>query len=239
MKVFWLALILFAYSINAKPMLNVVTEEWVPYNFTDERGEIVGRATKKVREVLDDAQISYEIRSYPWVRSMKIAQTKANTMIYSIYRTEEREPLFLWACPLLSPVKEYLFKLRSRDDIKLTSLDDAKNYIISLVRGSITHEYLLAQGFKNGVNLDLTADPSASPRKLLARRVDFIITTEYTAYERMREMGRPFELLEIAYEVKNANERQACMAFSKNTDLSIIQSVRAALAKHNEQFESP
>ncbi|CAH9053484.1 hypothetical protein PSECIP111951_02463 [Pseudoalteromonas holothuriae] len=239
MRVYWFVFLLCSCTIHAQPILSVVTEDWMPYNFINEEGEVVGRATKKVREVLEAAQVPYEIRVYPWVRSMKLTQTKANTMIYSIYRTKERESMFLWACPLLKPVKEYLFKLRSRDDVKLTSLEDAKKYITSLVRGSISHEYLRARGFKADVNLDLSADPSASPRKLLARRVDFIITTEYTAYEMMKGLGKPYELLEIVYEVKNADERSACMAFNKNTDPHIIERVRKALVEHNANFVSP
>ncbi|CAM4238848.1 substrate-binding periplasmic protein [Pseudoalteromonas byunsanensis] len=239
MRVCWLVLLLLPCFSIAQPMLNVVTEEWVPYNFTNEKGEIVGRASQKVREVLDAAGVQYEIRSYPWVRSMKLAQSKKNTMIYSIYRTSERESLFLWACPLLNPVKEFLFKLRTRDDIHVETLDDAKKYITSLVRGSISHEYLVERGFENGVNLDLTADPSASPRKLLARRVDFIITTEYTAYERMKELGHPYELLEAVHEVKNADERRACMAFNKDTDPEILSRVRKALAEHNARYVGP
>ncbi|MCF6437140.1 MULTISPECIES: substrate-binding periplasmic protein [Pseudoalteromonas] len=239
MRIYWILLLLLPCFSNAQLLLNVVTEEWVPYNFTNEKGEIVGRATKKVREVLDAADVQYEIRSYPWARSMKLAQSNKNTMIYSIYRTQERENLFQWACPLLNPVKEYLFKLRTRDDIHIESLEDAKKYTISLVRGSVSHEYLLEMGFKNGVNLDLTADPSASPRKLLARRADFIITTEYTAYERMRELGHPYELLEAVHEVKNANERRACMAFSKDTNAKLVSRIRKALAEHNTRFIGP
>lgn len=225
----------FAHNVS----LNVVTEEWVPYNFTNDQGVIVGRATQKVREVLADAQISYEIRSYPWMRSMKLAQTVPNTMIYSIYRTPERENLFLWACPLLQPVKEYLFKLKTRKDINLKSLDDAKQYLISVVRGSVANEFLIKKGFENGKNIDLTADPSSRPRKLLAGRIDFILTTEYSAYESLKQIGANYDMVEIALEVTNTNNNRACLAFSPNSDLKLVESVRAALKRHNAQYIGP
>ncbi|WP_348772730.1 transporter substrate-binding domain-containing protein [Pseudoalteromonas sp. MMG005] len=219
--------------------LQVVTEEWVPYNFTNAKGEIDGRATHKVREILADANISYEIRSYPWARSMKLAKTKKNTMIYSIYRTPEREPSFLWACPLLQPVKEYLFKLKTRKDIQLNSLDDAKKHLISVVRGSVSNEFLIKNGFENGKNIDITADPSSSPRKLLAGYTDLIMTTEYTAFESMKKLGVSFDQIEIALEVTNTNNNRACLAFSPSSDMELVEQVRAALARHNLRSIGP
>ncbi|KAF7764144.1 hypothetical protein PCIT_b0063 [Pseudoalteromonas citrea] len=222
-----------------EPQLQVVTEEWVPYNFTNNDGEIDGRATKKIREVLADAGISYDIQSYPWARSMKLAQTDRNTMIYSIYRTPEREKLFQWACPLLQPVKEYLFKLKTRKDISLTSLDDAKQYLVSVVRGSVSNEFLIKNGFENGTNIDITADPSSSPRKLLAGYTDLIMTTEYTAFESLKALDVPFNKIEIALEVTNTNNNKACVAFSHNTDRDLVEKVRAALKRHNLRYVGP
>lgn len=231
---------LFSFYTNAEePQLQVVTEEWVPYNFTNNKGEIDGRATKKVREILADASISYDIQSYPWARSMKLAQTDRNTMIYSIYRTPEREKLFQWACPLLQPVKEYLFKLKIRKDINLKTLDDAKQYLVSVVRGSVSNEFLIKNGFENGTNIDITADPSSSPRKLLAGYTDLIMTTEYTAFESLKALNVAFDKIEIALEVTNTNNNKACVAFSHTTDKVLVDKVRAALKRHNLRHIGP
>ncbi|MCO7190659.1 MULTISPECIES: transporter substrate-binding domain-containing protein [unclassified Pseudoalteromonas] len=219
--------------------LHVVTEQWVPYNFINPQGEVDGRATQKVREVLDAAGIRYEILLFPWARAMKIAQTQPNTMIYSIFRTPERETRFEWACPLLRPVKEHLFRLTSRNDIQLNSLDDAKRYITAMVRGSVAHEYLIARGFKGGVNLDLSADPSSLAKKLLAGRVDFLMTTEFTIYEALRLIDQPYEVVTSALEVRDRSGERACMAFHPNTDSEIINKVRRALAEHNRRYIGP
>jgi polar amino acid transport system substrate-binding protein len=219
--------------------LHVVTEEWVPYNFTNSQGEIVGRATKKVREILADAQITYDIQSYPWARSMKLAQTNRNTMIYSIYRTPEREKLFQWVCPLLRPVKEYFFKLKTRTDIKLASIEDAKRYLVSVVRGDSSNEFLIKNGFEYGKNIDITADPSSSPRKLLAGYTDLIMATEYTAFESLKAINVSYDKVEIALEVTNVNNNRACIAFSHNTDKKIVDKVKAALKQHNLRHVGP
>ncbi|MDK1288353.1 substrate-binding periplasmic protein [Pseudoalteromonas umbrosa] len=221
------------------PKLQVVTEEWVPYNYANQQGEIVGRATQKVREVLDLAGIEYEIKLYPWARSMKLTKTQPNTMIYSIYRSSDRENLFEWACPLLRPVRQYLFRLKSRTDIQVASLEDAKKYVISIVRGSVVHEFLTKQGFESGTNLDITADPSASQRKLLAGRIDFLLTTEYTMHETLKSIGVNYDAVVPVIEVRNNSDRRACMAFNLNTDKQLIDKVRRALAEHNSRYIGP
>ena len=74
--------------------LNVVTENWPPYNYQSPSGEIHGIATDNVREILALTDLSYQIRVNPWARSLHLAKTKPNTLIYSIYRSAEREPYF-------------------------------------------------------------------------------------------------------------------------------------------------
>ncbi|WP_462172966.1 substrate-binding periplasmic protein [Pseudoalteromonas xiamenensis] len=167
----FLSFILWCSTADALPRLEVVTEEWRPYNYLDENGTLIGGATEKVKRVLDKAGVEYEMQVYPWVRALKIARQKPNTLIYSIFRTPERESWFHWGCPLLQPVKEYVFTLKSRKDIKIRTLEDAKQYITSTVRGSVGHDFLVNQGFEAGKNLDVAADASAIPRKLLAGRV--------------------------------------------------------------------
>ncbi|WP_440056943.1 substrate-binding periplasmic protein (plasmid) [Pseudoalteromonas sp. T1lg65] len=219
--------------------LNVVTEQWRPYNYTDEQGKIVGRATQKVREVLDAAGVDYEIRIYPWVRAMKIAQTTPNTMIYSIFRNETREHLFQWACPLLQPVGEYFFKLKARHDIKIQSTDDAKKYAIAVVKGSAIHEFLVQQGFEQGINLDVTAGVDGLYKKLVAGRVDLLLASEFTMYEGLKKINVPYETVEAIYEVKKVTGQKACMAFNHQTDAKIIERIRVELEKHNELYIGP
>ena len=227
--------LLLHFKVFATSQLQVVTEEWLPYNYTNAEGQLVGRSTDKVRAILDDAGLSYKITSYPWLRSMHLAKTQPNTMIYSIYRTQEREHLFQWVCPLMAPVKEYLFSLKTRDDIQLDTLEDAQKYLISIVRGSVSEGYLTDAGFKPGINLDLTSDPSSTPRKLLAGRVDLILHTEYTASERMKELGYDYSMLRKVIEVKEIDNRRACMAFSLKTDKQLVQDVQKALDKYNKK----
>lgn len=221
------------------PKLQVVTEEWLPYNYTDEQGNIIGRATNKVKYLLDDAGLDYEISVYPWLRAMKLATEQPNTLIYSIFRTPEREDLFHWVCPLLEPVREYLFKLKRRDDIAIESLDDAKQYITAIVRGSVGYNFLLERGFKAGENLDVSADSLSIPKKLIAGRVDLVMTTEFTISESLKSVGYTYDEVTRLIEIHAIDSRRACMAFNKKTDPRIIEKVTFALQQYQNNPTLP
>lgn len=224
-------------ELYAKVSIRVVTEEWRPFNYTNEHGELVGRATKKVKRILDALNYSYTINSYPWLRSMQLAENTKNTLIYSIYRTPEREHRFQWVCPLIPPVKVYLFKLRKRNNLTINSLEEAKNYVISVNRADSGHEYLRSKGFVEGVNLDITADPDASPRKLFASRVDFLMQSEWEMVESVKRVGKRYDEVERLIEVNSVNALKACMAFSLSTDSKIVAEFRQALENDNQRFK--
>jgi len=58
-------LLLFCYGLKASDevALAVVTEEWRPFNYTDDNGVIVGRSTTKVKAILDSLGYKYDIRT--------------------------------------------------------------------------------------------------------------------------------------------------------------------------------
>lgn len=231
--VFFIWPIIATAQVKPLPKLNVVTEEWLPYNYSDDDGHVVGRATQKVKAILDDASLEYEIRIYPWLRAMKLATEQPNTLIYSIFRTPDRENLFHWVCPLLEPIREHLFKLKGRSDISITSIEDAKKYITAIVRGSVGYNFLLEQGFKAGENLDVSAESLNIPKKLVAGRVDLVMTTEFTMSESLKSIGYSYGQVERLIEIHAIDSRRACMAFSLNTDPQIINTVSEALVRYN------
>lgn len=239
MRSFFVVLyLLLCFKLNASDevSLAVVTEEWQPFNYTNDDGVIVGRSTKKVKAILDDLGYSYTIRSYPWARAMHMAENNKNTLIYSIFRTPERETKYQWVCPLMAPVKVYLFRLAKRADINVSSIEDAKNYVISVGRNARSHETLLKKGFVEGEHLDVSADPSAELRKFLAGRVDFLVQSEWEMSESLKRVNRSYDDVVKTVEVNNVSNRLACMALSKKTDKRIVEQIQKALERYNSEF---
>lgn len=217
------------------PELTVVTEEWRPFNYTNKNGDIDGHATKRLKAVLDSIDANYQIHAYPWKRSMTLALNEENTLIYTILKTKEREPLFQWVCPLIGPVKVNLYKLSGRDDIAINTLSDALNYVISIEKGESDHEYLLSQGFQEGINLDVTGDPFAGARKFFAGRVDLVLQTEWEMAENLRHRGLPELSVTKLLEVSKKSDGEGCIAFGLKTDKAVVDKVRVALAEYNKQ----
>ncbi|WDE08919.1 transporter substrate-binding domain-containing protein [Thalassomonas viridans] len=164
----------------AAEMIEVVTESWEPYSYLLPDGSVGGMATDKVRRILDKTGFEYSIRLYPWARAYRTALNKKNVLIYSIYRTKEREAKFQWLCPFLPTEPIYAHALSSRDDINVSTLGDMKKYLIGIAREEYVYQYLVEQGFKDRLHTDTTPTYDISLLKLVNNRVNLIIGTGHS-----------------------------------------------------------
>ncbi|BBQ54171.1 hypothetical protein WP2S18C03_32520 [Aeromonas veronii] len=76
--------------------LNVMTEDYPPFNMQGEGGKIVGLSTEVVEELFKRAGVEYKITLMPWKRAYEDTLSTPNTALYSTTRTPERETLFKW-----------------------------------------------------------------------------------------------------------------------------------------------
>lgn len=216
-------------SAGASESIKVVTEDWPPYNFSMPNGEVGGISTKIVRRVLDQSGLNYDIQVYPWARSFDMARTKPNVMIYSIFRSREREHLFKWICPLTEPVKLYLYRLTNRTDVDVKTIMDAKNYTTGVTRGDYPHHYLTDLGFVEKQHLQLSPDDDLNVRKMLNGRVDLVVEAELTMRSILTQTDAPYHTVIPILQIRANDSAPNCMAFSKKTPDSVVQRVRDAL----------
>ncbi len=160
-------------SVHAKENILIVTEEWVPYNYM-ENGEITGTATDIVKHILKELNKSYDIEMLPSARSLYQLNNRPRTMMFSMFRTPEREPRYQWIGPLADGAV-YFYKNKDAQ-LTIKSPEDLKNPKLSICTrhaGSI-HDLLVKQGFSN---LDtLATDGLSIYQKLLAGRCDIAIS---------------------------------------------------------------
>lgn len=209
--------------INAQE-ITVVTEEFPPFNYL-ENEEITGISTEVVRATLTKAGLQANIRLYPWARAYRMVSEQENVLIYTLARTPEREELFKWIGPIAPPIRAALFKLATRTDIVITSLEDAKQYNIGVVRDDGGHQILLQYGFENERNLFPVAQGEQNIRKLLAGRIDLLFSENMFVTMKMKALDLPLSQIEealLAMEIPNY------MAFSKQTSDAMVERVRAA-----------
>lgn len=207
--------------------LKVVTEEYPPYNYT-ENGRLTGLSTEIVQAALAAAQLQGQFQSLPWARAYDIAQNSENVLIYTIVRTPHREALFKWVAPL-APMRRYLFSWAQRP-ITLHHLDDAQHYQIGTVNEDAGEQFLIAQGFIKGRNLQSSAQYAFNYEKLKLGRIDLWIMEERVAHYLARQAGDdPLLVLKKSYSLPQ-QEGEYYMAFGKQTPDALVERVRQGLA---------
>jgi len=209
--------------------LQVVTEEYPPYNYTKD-GKIVGFCTDVVTEILKRANLDHSIQSHPWAESYQKAQTESNVLIYSMGRNVEREPLFKWV-DVIARTEVYFYKLKSRPDIKIKTFEDVKKYKIGAVKDDFREQWLAKQGLKE--QLTLVTDDRQNMKNLFAHNIDIFPIGEYVAYNIAHQEGRAFSSLEKAMYVKDMSA-DLYMAFSMETPDVTVEKCKKALFEIKE-----
>lgn len=94
-------------------------------------------------------------------------------------RTAERESKYLWI-GLLAKRNYYFYRLESRKDIVIRSLEDARQYRIGVLRGDVRADYLRAQGFVEGADKGLEVVNAAFSllKMQQAGRIDLIVFSD-------------------------------------------------------------
>jgi polar amino acid transport system substrate-binding protein len=219
---------LFAQTIVTNEKLNIVTENWFPFNYVDDKGEITGQSTEYVERLFREANIDYTIELLPWTRALNIAETRKNTAIYTILKTSEREPLFDWLCPIAQKKIHHVYKLTSRQDIKLDSEEQLKNYSIAVTRKTFLHEYMLEQGLTENTNLLLTADDKLNITLFLAGRVDLLAEFEGNITQILGDAGLDITAVQAVFAIPTERYPDYCLAINKQTADSVIKQLHDA-----------
>ncbi|MFC1968207.1 transporter substrate-binding domain-containing protein [Chloroflexota bacterium] len=148
--------------------LRIITEEFPPFNFTDQDGNITGQSSEIVREILRKTGTQASIEMMPWSQGYELVQKEPNTLLYSTSRIPERENLFKWVGPI--GTEDNYFYVRQDSNINITTLEQAKAVSsIAVYRNDSNHIYLEGQGF---TNLDINENDGECLKKLLSGEVD-------------------------------------------------------------------
>jgi polar amino acid transport system substrate-binding protein len=158
----------------------VYTEDYPPFNFLDPKsGEVTGFATDSVRNVLDRAGVSYEIRLQPWKRSIRAALTEKNALIYTLTRTPSREKQYNWLLRL-APSRFHIFMRASDKRTPTYQSLKAGEYTASCIKQDITCEFLEAIGIPKENITAVSTGPTGDFRMVMAGRTDIFVSDTVT-----------------------------------------------------------
>lgn len=218
-------------AVGASLKAVIYTEEWPPLNYGGSNGEVRGLATDRVKALVEATGISYDIQLVSWYRAYHLTLKTPNTMLYTILKTPEREDLFHWYCPIAESQQISLFRLTSRNDIKLNELQDAKRLVLGVTRGDYVGEFLLSKGFNSNKNLVFTADADVNLQQLLNGRIDLIAESKAALNYRLTELGIATDTVTEALGSIDGITQKACLAINKESDTELIELLDKSFAR--------
>ncbi|MES9962475.1 MAG: transporter substrate-binding domain-containing protein [Candidatus Sedimenticola sp. 20ELBAFRAG] len=201
----------------------MVTEEARPMHYMVD-GKPSGPVIDLISHVMEQAGLDYTIKVLPWARAYQIAQNKRDTLIFSISRTEAREPMFKWVDTVIS-LDYHLYKLKTRTDINIKTLQDADEYRIGVLTNDVRHEYLKEQGLSR-----LAPVPSNSQNlgMLIRGRIDLLPMSNIGLQALCQKEAVDCAQFERAYKL-DAFSSGLYFAYSKFTEDEIVVKTRSAL----------
>jgi polar amino acid transport system substrate-binding protein len=213
MKIILAIAILFLSVVNA---LTIYTENYPPFNYKDENGKITGITTEIVKQILSNTKNTNKLHLIPWARAYKQIKNKPNIVLFSMTRTKQREKLFKWVGPIAN--NSFVFYAKSNSNIKLNSLEDAKQakYKIGTYLDAANELYLKEKGF---TNLQSVPDDLLNIKKLIKERINLWAAGETQGLYKAKQLGLNPTKIKKVFKIKDT---QLYIAFSKTTPNSII-----------------
>lgn len=176
----------------AEQRLNVVTEEWAPYNYA-EGGVVKGLSVEVVQALARALQVQINIQLLPSMRTTMALDNQPRTLMVTMLRTPEREPRYKWIGPL-GDGSIYFYK-RKGSPLAINSLEDAKRVPLICARhAGLTVSRLRAAGFAN-LNAS-AAGGRAVYEMLLLGRCDLAVSDSPLGVSHaLKQMGFPPDAL--------------------------------------------
>lgn len=205
------------------------TENVAPLNYLDDgTGLPQGFSVELLHLLADEARLPCEIEVMPWLRAVQTAAQTPASLLFSLTRTPEREPQYQWLGPI-SPRRIMVYRLSSRSDIRLASLQQLKGLKLGVVRDSATARQLLAEGLRPEEEIEWARDDASNIRKLLAGRMALLVMLDWAAAWHLRQMQLPYTTLSPV--MPHDVSKTYWYGLTPDTDPALLRRLQTALDK--------
>ena len=201
--------------------LKLYTEDSPPSSY-DDNGRIKGLSADIVREILRRIGQPDTIALVPWARGYQLAQSEADTALFSTTRLSQREAMFLWVGPLYR--QRWGFYRWHASPIRIAEIEAARQVTrIGTYRQDAKMQYLQALGFENLVptNKNIT-----NLTHLQRGNIDLWVSSDFNMPYLARQAGVSPDQLALAYAFHTVGNY---IAFSKRTSPHVIRLWQAVL----------
>ncbi|SEA77112.1 substrate-binding periplasmic protein [Alkalimonas amylolytica] len=216
--------------------LVLYTEHFPPFSYEHD-GVITGTNTEIVRRLCERVTISCRFELYPWRRAFEHALANPQAGLYSTSRSKERDAMFQWVGPL-AYTTPYLYRLKSRGDIQLQQVEDAKGYMIAVARGDVFEEYFLEKGFRYGQHLLDFESKSAATPLFLQGRVDLMVSSELVMPVWLADYHQTMEVVEATIALDGIAGN--FLALNPDVPVELVEQLQAQLElmRQSGEFEA-
>lgn len=192
----FLALLIFMPSLfacdesEAKVLLSKlewITEDYPPYNYKNESGQLVGIFPEVLTLIYEGLGIDRDVKSIqilPWSRLLMYMEYYPNYAAFSMVTTPKRADRYkLVSLPIKAKIS--ILALRSNiEELKSKQLDELT---VAVVRGDIGQSLLYSQRIP--VKQVDTVSAASMLNMLMYKRVDAIAYSENVAYYQFQKLG--------------------------------------------------
>ncbi|XOZ34443.1 substrate-binding periplasmic protein [Halomonadaceae bacterium KBTZ08] len=224
------ALMVTAISAVADPLpkLQIYTEHYEPYNFIDQSNppaELKGVGVDLLEAMLARAgsdQTKASFRIVALEHGIKAAKEQRNSLVFSLARTEKREDMFKWVCPI-DKLKTQLVALKSKN-ISINNNKDLNDYRIGTIKGDVGEQLLKKAGVHDS-RLSYGNEYNNLTR-LMEGRTDLYVVSMDNVESSCQDRDCTVSQFEPVYTL---NVTDLCYALNKSTPDSVVSQLQAAL----------
>jgi len=214
--------------------LQYLTEEWAPFNY-QEGGIPSGISVDILDAIFHNLGVNRtraDVHIVPLSEGFRQAQGNTGTVLFSIVRTPEREPLYKWAGPL-TRAGFVVFAPVGRN-ITITSPEDLNRYRIGVVKDSVENTLLTGHGV-NTSNIVPGQTPGDLIRMLEGGEIDLWATGDVTGRYEMKASGADPATCEIVYTL---SENDFYYVFSKDVPDTLVNAFSQSLVMVRNQKDA-
>ncbi|WP_298186911.1 transporter substrate-binding domain-containing protein [uncultured Pseudomonas sp.] len=218
--------LLLGYCTSALAVeLRLYTEEYRPLSYI-ENGKLTGMAVEVAEMLIQRTGQDTRIKLEPWTRGYYRVQHEANSGLFAMVRTPEREALFQW----VGPIAQGRTSVYARRGAGLTihRLKDVERFSTLVVpKQWYSYEYLRGQGLKN---LYGVPTPQHMVKMFKHGRIELLVASNLVLDDMLAQQGMRRDEVELQYTFMDNN---SYIGFSKRTDPALVQRWQQALEQLN------
>ena len=210
-------------SVGLAP-ISYLTEEWAPFNYA-ENGVPSGISVEILEAIFRTMGVNRtraDVHIVPLSEGFRQAQGN-NTVLFSIVKSPEREPLYQWAGPF-TKARFVVYAPVSRK-ITISSPADLNRYRIGTVKGTIENTLLANEGV-NSSQVTSGMVPEDLIRMLEEGQIDLWATGDVTGRYEMKVAGVNPDAYEI---VHTLSENDFYFIFSRDVPEDLVSAFSDAI----------